>query len=180
MTQDEQMVCDVLDGKVESFSRIIERYQRPVLRMVSNMINDHHAAEDITQDVFIAVFNKLSTFDPMRCRFSTWMFTIARNKSINHLRSNRKTLSLDSREFVSSSDPSEQICNEEFFQQMDRALSQLPKSQKRAFVLAEFEKLPYEEIAQVECVSIGTIKSRVHRAKKKLRKSLAEVNGDKQ
>jgi RNA polymerase sigma-70 factor (ECF subfamily) len=179
MTQDEQMVCDVLDGKVESFRAIIERYQRPVLRMVSNMINDHHAAEDITQDVFIAVFNKLSTFDPMRCRFSTWMFTIARNKSINHLRRNRKTLSLDSLDFVSSSDPSEQICNEEFFQQMDRALSTLPKSQKRAFVLAEFEKLPYEEIAQVECVSIGTIKSRVHRAKKKLRKALAQVNGDK-
>jgi RNA polymerase sigma-70 factor (ECF subfamily) len=143
------------------------------------MIHDHHAAEDITQEVFIAVFNKLSTFDPMRCRFSTWMFTIARNKSINHLRGNRKTLSLDSQEFVSSSDPSEQICNEEFFQQMDRALSALPKNQKRAFVLAEFEKLPYEEIAQVECVSIGTIKSRVHRAKKKLRKALAQVNGDK-
>ena len=179
MTQDEQMVCDVLDGKVESFRGIIDRYQRPVLRVVFNMINDHHAAEDITQEVFMAVFNKLSTFDPMRCRFSTWMFTIARNKSINHLRSNRKTLSLDSQEFVSSSDPSEQICNEEFFQQMDRALSKLPKGQKRAFVLAEFEKLPYEEIAQVECVSIGTIKSRVHRAKKKLRKALAQVNGDK-
>jgi RNA polymerase sigma-70 factor (ECF subfamily) len=180
MTQDEQMVRDVLDGKIESFRAIIDRYQRPVLRMVSNMIYDHHAAEDITQDVFIAVFNKISTFDPMRCRFSTWMFTIARNKSINHLRRNKKTISMDSLEFVSSSDPSEQICNEEFLQQMDRALSKLPKGQKRAFMLAEFENLPYEEIAQVECVSIGTIKSRVHRAKKKLRKSLAEVNGDKQ
>jgi RNA polymerase sigma-70 factor (ECF subfamily) len=178
MTQDEQMVRDVLDGKVESFRAIIERYQLPVHRMISNMINDHHAAEDITQEVFMAVFNKLSTFDPMRCRFSTWLFTIARNKSINHLRRNKKTLSLDSQEFVSSSDPSEQICNEEFFQQMDRALSALPKNQKRAFVLAEFEKLPYEEIAQIECVGIGTIKTRIHRAKKKLRKALTRTNGD--
>jgi RNA polymerase sigma-70 factor (ECF subfamily) len=180
MTQDEQMVRDVLDGKIESFRAIIDRYQRPVLRMISNIIHDHHAAEDITQDVFIAVFNKLSTFDAMRCKFSTWLFTIARNKSINHLRKKRKTFSMDSLEFVTSSDPSEQICNEEFFQQMDRALSKLPKGQKRAFVLAEFENLPYEEIAQIECSSIGTIKSRIHRAKKKLRKTLAEVNGDKQ
>ncbi len=63
MTQDEQMIRDVLDGKVESFRAIIERYQRPVLRMVSNIINDHHAAEDVTQEVFMAVFNKLSTFE---------------------------------------------------------------------------------------------------------------------
>ncbi len=172
------MIQDLLDGKMGSFRGIIERYQRPVLRMISNIVHDHHAAEDITQDVFMAVFNKLSTFDQMRCKFSTWMFTIARNKSINHLRKNRKTLSMDSLEFVSSSDPSEQICNEEFFQQMDRALSKLPKSQKRAFVLAEFENLPYEEIAQIECTGIGTIKSRIHRAKKKLRKALAGTNGD--
>ncbi len=179
MSQDEQMIQDVLDGKIESFRGIIDRYQRPVFRMICNLVHDHHVAEDITQDVFMAVFNKLPTFDPMRCRFSTWMFTIARNKSINHLRKSRKTFSTDSLEFESSSDPSEQICKEEFFQQMDRGLMQLPKSQKRAFVLAEFEKLPYEEIAQIECTSIGTIKSRIHRAKKKLRKTFARTNGDK-
>ena len=179
MNHDEQMIQDVLDGKIGSFRGIIDRYQRPVFRMISNLIHDHHAAEDITQDVFVAVFNKLSTFDPMRCRFSTWMFTIARNKSINHLRKNRITLSMDSQEFESSVDPSEQICKEEFFQQIERGLRQLPKNQKRAFVLAEFEKLPYDQIAQIECTSIGTIKSRIHRAKKKLRKELARTNGDK-
>lgn len=178
MSQDEQMIQDVLDGKMGSFRGIIDRYQRPMFRMICNLVHDHHAAEDITQDVFMAVFNKLSTFDPMRCRFSTWMFTIARNKSINHLRKNRKTFSTDSLEFITSADPSEQICKEEFFQQMDRGLRQLPKNQKRAFVLAEFEKLPYEEIAQIECTSIGTIRSRIHRAKKKLRKTLARTDGD--
>lgn len=180
MNHEEQMIRDVLDGKMNSFRGIIERYQRPVLRMIFNLIHDHHAAEDITQDVFVAVFKKLSTFDPMRCRLSTWIFTIARNKSINHLRKNRKTFSIASQDFVSSAEPSEQIHKEEFFQQMDNALRQLPKNQKRAFVLAEFEKLPYDQIAQVECTSIGTIRSRIHRAKKKLRKALEKIDGDKQ
>ena len=61
MNHEEQMIQEVLEGKAASFRGIIDRYQRPVFRMISNMIHDHHAAEDITQDVFIAVFKKIST-----------------------------------------------------------------------------------------------------------------------
>ncbi len=178
MDREEQMIQEVLNGKTESFRWLIDRYQRPVFQMIFNLVHDRHATEDITQDVFISVYQKLSTFDPMRARFSTWLFTIARNKSINYLRKNKKTFSMDSQEFVSLSDPSDGVCKEEFFQQMDRALNQLSSHQKRAFVLAEFEKLPYEEIAQIECVSIGTVKSRIHRAKKKLRKALEQIDKD--
>ncbi|MCP4453309.1 MAG: sigma-70 family RNA polymerase sigma factor, partial [Planctomycetes bacterium] len=58
---------------------------------------------------------------------------------------------------------------EEFYQQLDRALNALPQHQKRAFVLAEFQQLPYDQIAQIECISLGTVRSRIHRAKKNLR-----------
>lgn len=178
MDREEQMIQEVCDGKTESFRWLVDRYQRPVFQMIFNLIHDRHATEDITQDVFISVYQKLSTFDPMRARFSTWLFTIARNKSINYLRKRKKDVSTDLQEFVSLSDPSDGVCKEEFFQQMDCVLNQLPSHQKRAFVLAEFEKLPYEEIAQIECVSIGTVKSRIHRAKKKLRKALEQIDED--
>ena len=172
MTHEEQMIQDVLDGKTDSFRWIIERYQRPILRMISNFVSDRHASEDVTQEVFVTVYQKLSTFDPMRCRFSTWLFTIARNKSINYLRKKKPSVTLDRQEVISSMEPGDRIDREEFFQQMNNALNQLPPRQKRAFMLAEFENLPYDQIAQVECVSIGTVRSRIHRAKKKLRKSL--------
>ncbi|MHC4551736.1 MAG: RNA polymerase sigma factor [Planctomycetota bacterium] len=177
MTTEEQMIQEVLDGKTESFRWIIERYQRPIIQMVFNLIADRHAAEDVAQEVFIAVYQKLSTFDPMRCRFSTWLFTIARNKSINYLRKKRP-LSMDSQQIESSVKSDDPLREQEFFQQMDAALNQLPKGQKRAFVLAEFENLPYDQIAQIECVSIGTVKSRIHRAKMKLRKALKNVTGE--
>ena len=178
MTTEEQMIQDVRDGKTDSFRWIIERYQRPVFQMISNLVADSHAAEDIAQDVFVAVFQKLSTFDSMRSRFSTWIFTIARNKSINYLRKKRP-VSLDSQEIQVSVNSDNSLEDSELFRQMDAALNQMPKAQKRAFVLAEFENLPYDRIAQIECVSIGTVKSRIHRAKKKLRKTLEAINGEK-
>jgi RNA polymerase sigma-70 factor (ECF subfamily) len=71
-------------------------------------------------------------------------------------------------------DPSDTLTQKEFFTMFDNVLQQLPPRQKRAFVLAEFENLPYEDIAQIECTSLGTIKSRIHRAKKKLQKVLSQ------
>ena len=178
MTHEEQMIQDVLDGKTESFRWIIDRYQKPAFQMISNLVFDCHTAEDITQDVFVTVYQKLSTFDPMRCRFSTWLFTIARNKSINYLRKKKPTVSLETQEIKESKKTEDSIDKEAFFQQMDNALNQLPPRQKRAFMLAEFENLPYDQIAQIECVSIGTVRSRIHRAKKKLQKMLRHISGE--
>jgi RNA polymerase sigma-70 factor (ECF subfamily) len=178
MTQEEQMIADVLAGKADAFRELLGRYQRPVLRMICNLIGDPHTAEDLTQEVFLTVYRKLPTFDPIRCRFSTWLFTISRNRCISFLRRNKKTYLTDRPEVSFSEDLSEPICREEFLEQMDQVLNQLPPHQKRAFILAEFEDLPYEEIAQIECVSIGTVKSRIHRAKEKLRKALQRISGD--
>lgn len=178
MTHEKQMIQDVLDGKTDAFRRIIERYQRPVFQMVFNLIFDRHGAEDIVQEVFLTAYQKLSTFDPMRCRFSTWLFTIARNKSINYLRQKKQSVSLDQAAAALSSNPGDSVESEDFIRQMDDALNRLPTRQKRAFMLAEFENLPYDQIAQMECVSIGTVKSRIHRAKKKLQKMLKHLSGE--
>ncbi|MHC4743013.1 MAG: RNA polymerase sigma factor [Planctomycetota bacterium] len=178
MDNEDQVILDVQQGKAESFRRLVERYQRPVFKMIFNLVGNGHAAEDISQDVFVAAYSKISTFDPMRCKFSTWLFTIARNKSINHLRRKKELLPSVREEPAAEGDPCRAACKEEFIQQLDDCLKQLPRRQQRAFVLAEFEDLPYEEIAQIECVSIGTVKSRIHRAKQKLRKALEQITGE--
>ncbi len=180
MTHEQQMIRDVLDGKAEAFRWIVERYQGPVFRLVNNFVHDRHAAEDITQDVLMTAYEKLSTFDVMRSRFSTWLFTIARNKSINCLRNRKKTALINARDTDGSVCTAERMQQQEFFRQMDDALNRLPAPQKRAFVLAEFENLPYDQIAQIECVSIGTVKSRIHRAKQKLRKAFDRISGERE
>jgi RNA polymerase sigma-70 factor (ECF subfamily) len=81
-------------------------------------------------------------------------------------------------ERAGQSDPSHDVANKDFFGELDKRLQALPLRQKRAFVLAEFEGLSYEEIAHIEAAPIGTIKSRINRAKKKLRSALRESYGD--
>src|SRR5438309_10823326 len=85
MPEDSDIVKRVLNGDVDSFRILVERYQRPVLSMIRRLIWDSHRGEEIGQDVFVAAFQKLSAFDPARSQCSTGSFTIARNISINAL-----------------------------------------------------------------------------------------------
>ncbi len=175
MTQETQVIRQVLEGDIESFRFIVERYENSIVRMIRNIINNRESCEDIAQDVFFTAYRKLASFDPARSKFSTWLFTIARNKSVNALKKKRP---LSMSELPQNSDrhnPSDELAEREFFDKLDAGLEALPSAQKRAFVLAEFEKLSYEEIAQIEGVRTGTIKSRINRAKKKLAKALKEI-----
>ena len=177
MTQDTEVIRRVLQGDVESFRILVERYKRPMVRMIRSMTGDLQSCEDIAQDVFFAAYRKLSSFDPACSKFSTWLFTIARNKSINAVKKKRPHSMGEMTESTNINNPGDELAREEFFLRLDRALQALPSAQRRAFVLAEFEKLPYTEIALIEGALTGTIKSRINRAKKKLRSTLEDFAG---
>ncbi|NIP28060.1 MAG: sigma-70 family RNA polymerase sigma factor [Phycisphaerae bacterium] len=174
----ETVIHRVLEGDVESFRFILQRYELPVVRMIKNITNSADASEDIAQDVFLTAYKKLASFDPARSNFSTWLFTIARNKSLNAIKRKKPLLIGDLPEKGSPRNPSDDMARKEFYDRLDQTLQALPSRQRSAFILAEFEKLPYEEIAQIEGTRLGTIKSRINRAKKKLRTDLIEFGGD--
>ena len=174
----ETVIRRVLEGDIESFRFIVERYERPVVRMIRNITDSTDSSEDIAQDVFFTAYRKLASFDPARSNFSTWLFTIARNKSINALRKKRALSISELPEKINPRTPSDVIAEKELFGRLDKELRTLPSKQKRALVLAEFEKLSYEEIAQIEGTRAGTIKSRINRAKNKLRSALKDLDGD--
>jgi len=178
MTNEISIIKAVLEGDVESFRELVQRYEKPVVRMIKNLIDDHHICEDIAQDVFFTVYRKINSYDPARSNFSTWLFTIARNKSLNVMKKKRPSLISSLSENSDSFAPTDTLIQQEFFDRLDKALQNLPAKQKTAFVLAEFERLPYEQIAQIEGVRIGTIKSRINRAKKKLRSALESFKED--
>ena len=172
MMEEASVIRDVLEGDIESFRLLVQRYQGPIIRVIGNIIDNHHICEDLAQDVFLTAYKKLSSFDPERSSFSTWLFTIARNKSINAVKKKRTLLMNNLPERADRSTPVSRLAQQEFFDRLDGALRSLPAKLKTAFVLAELEGLPYKQIAQFEGVRLGTIKSRISRAKEKLRSAL--------
>ncbi|MHC4076191.1 MAG: RNA polymerase sigma factor [Planctomycetota bacterium] len=178
MTQDIDVIHKVLQGDTDSFGVLVTRYKKPVIALIRNMSFSPDSSEDIAQDIFFIAYRKLASFDPVRSRFSTWLFTIARNKAINALKKKRPVFTNSLLEKTDTRKPSDNIEQQEFFNELDRQLQALPGRQKRAFILAEFEKLPYEQIAQIEGVKIGTVKSRINRAKNRLRSALAGLDGE--
>jgi len=174
MTQDAEVISRVIDGEVDAFRLLVERYQQPVLCFVRNMIGDPHHSEDLAQDVFLTAFQKLHTFDADRGRFLTWLLVIARNRCINALRKQTPITDDDLARLAIARTPYDDLAAREILVQLDGALAALPETQKTAFVLAELMDMPHEEIAQIEGVRAGTVRSRLSRAKQQLRMHLRD------
>ena len=172
--EDRELARRVLAGQTDDFRVLVERHQLSIFRFASGLLGNREEAQDVTQEVFLAAFANLSGYDSSRAAFSTWLFTIARNRCINLLKQSRPIALSEPNSIgdVTSADP---IVRQELSQQLDRALTALPVEQRSAFVLAEIEELPYAEIARIERTSLGTVKSRIHRAKQRLQSLLEPV-----
>lgn len=178
MFEDKGIIKLILGGDVEAFRLLVERYEGGVFSLVFNIVGDRHICEDIVQDVFFVAYRKLGTFDSARSEFCTWLFTIARNKSINAIKKKRPVAVAELPEGVDSDGPAESVGRREAFLALEVAIGELPVKLKAVYVMAEFEGLAYHHIAQIEGISVGTVKSRVHRARKKLLAALKEFEGD--
>ncbi len=165
-------------GDVEAFRELVERHQRRVFLFVRNLVRHAPDAEDLVQEVFVAAFRKLHSFNAERSQFSTWLLTIARNRCLNHLK-RTSVATISSSEFdveARTAQPLDVVLSREMYARLDAALDLLPLEQRTAFVLAEIQELPYAEIALIEEVELGTIKSRVSRAKQRLRDLLSDLD----
>jgi RNA polymerase sigma-70 factor (ECF subfamily) len=164
----------VLAGHTDEFRVFVDRYQPSIYRFTRALLRNREDACDVTQEVFLAAFVNLSSYSLSRAAFSTWLFTIAHNRCINLLKRKRPS-ELDERDEVEEVAPRDPLECDELAQRLDRALDALPLEQRSAFVLAEIEELPYSEIARIERTTVGTVKSRIHRAKQRLRSLLETV-----
>jgi RNA polymerase sigma-70 factor, ECF subfamily len=172
--EDRQLVRRALAGQADDFRALVDRHQQPIFRFVLKLLGNQQAAEDVTQEVFLAVFANLSAYDSSRAAFSTWLFAIAHNRCINLLEE-RRPAPLNELDLIGDARSTDSIVNQELSEQLDRALAMLPMEQRAAFLLAEVEELPYAEIARIEHTSLGTVKSRIHRAKQRLQSLLEPV-----
>ncbi|HUT94093.1 MAG TPA: sigma-70 family RNA polymerase sigma factor [Thermoguttaceae bacterium] len=180
MADESEVIRRVVAGEVDRFRWLVERYERPVFCLIRNLVPDAHTCEDVAQDVFLTAFHQLPGFDPARGRFSTWLMTIARNKCLNAMKKKRPAPGGGLSEQTTSRTPCDEAAERELFERLDEALQTLPIGQRAVFVLAELAGLPYEEIAEIEGVEVGTVRSRVSRAKERLRSLLRQFARDHQ
>ena len=178
MVNANQIAAQVLAGKTSEFRKLVERYQQPVFRFARNLIGDEHDAEDISQEVFLAAFDHLASYNAKQASFLTWLFTIARNRCVNYLKRKRPVIDGEVMANTQLAANSDEAARNEFWRRLDETLDALPIEQKTAFVLAEIEGLPYADIAHIEQTTLGTVKSRIHRAKQRLRAVMAPTLGE--
>jgi RNA polymerase sigma-70 factor (ECF subfamily) len=181
---DTALVNAFLMGESRSFDVLVERYQARLLNFVYRIVGDRERAEDLVQEVFIRVHRHLGRFDRSK-KFSTWIYTIASNLGKNELRNRaRNPLVLftsitqgwdDEERALEFEDPSarpdDQFRKRHVKELVEQSVAKLPKHHREVFVLREIEGRSYEEIAEITHCNLGTVKSRLNRA----RNSFAEI-----
>jgi len=181
---DEALMAAYQGGDARSFALLFERYERPVFRFLRRSLGDHATADDLLQEVWLAVVRNAAGYVP-RAKFTTWLFTIARSKLIDHWRATTPMTSLDEE---AANDPDESrldsipaaASEQPEVQAMSRAQAQaflaaveaLPAVQREAFLLHVEGDLTVEEVAQATGVGFETAKSRLRYAFGKLRAAM--------
>lgn len=173
---DERLIEDYLEGDHGAFRLIIERYHDDLMRFLRRMTGSHAMAEDVFQETFLQIHQSIETFDTTR-RFKPWLFTIAANKARDALRraKRRRAQSLS----IATSDdgpsyvdlmaidlpgPDLPIEEGERDELVQRAIDAMPLRQREILLLAYFQRLSYQQIAELFDIPLGTVKSRLHAA----------------
>ncbi|WP_426417289.1 RNA polymerase sigma factor RpoE [Aestuariirhabdus sp. LZHN29] len=174
--EDQQLVARVQQGDKRAFDLLVIKYQHKILGLVSRYVFDHQEVQDVTQEAFIKAYRALGKFRG-ESAFYTWLYRIAINTAKNYLvsRSRRPPdtdVDADDAEYFEGRNPLRELENpenrlltNEVEETIKRAISGLPEDLKTALTLREFEGLSYEEIADVMQCPVGTVRSRIFRAR---------------
>ena len=166
-------------GDHEAFADMYRRYHQVVYRFGVVMTGSEPAAEDITQEAFVALFRELARYDPARASFTTYLYGIVRNLSRERLRRERRFLSLEvlgqGSEASYTADPAGPMEDAELASQVRRALRRLPARYRELIVLCDLHGLSYAETAVVVNISVCAVRSRLHRGRQILRRQLSGV-----
>ncbi|UCD64148.1 MAG: sigma-70 family RNA polymerase sigma factor [Candidatus Zixiibacteriota bacterium] len=167
------LIKAVQSGDMVAFNALVDRYKDRLMNVIGRMLSSADEAQDIVQETFVRVYQHRQSFNFQHC-FSTWIYTIALNLARNELRKRKKFKFFDihdmkgnETEFAVEMKPPSR-----FPQALNAAIKELPEKYRTAFILRDMQELPYEEVAKILGVPLGTVKSRVNRARMMLRDKL--------
>ena len=182
-----ELISAHLLGDSTAFARLDALYRPRLIRFVDRMVRDRERAEDLVQETFLRVYRNGSRYDPAR-KFSTWIYTIAGNLARNDLRRRRRSPFVswtayggDTRYAIDQADtaldprprPDEEEVTRSTMELIDRMIARLAPIHRQVFILRELEGRTYEEIAELVSCDLGTVKSRLNRARRAFARLIA-------
>jgi RNA polymerase sigma-70 factor, ECF subfamily len=178
---DASLIDQTLAGCSAAFGQLVQRYQHRLYNTIVHVAGNAEDAHDVVQEAFVQAFLKLGTFQ-RSAAFYTWLYRIAFNVSVSHHRRRRPTVSVEQRRERSDEEPvdghtgpSEMVEQQERAEQVRRAIGQLSEEYRVVLVLREMDGCCYESIAEILDLPVGTVRSRLHRARLQLREQLKEA-----
>jgi len=190
---DKELVRLSRRGDERAARELVHRFERPVFSIVYRMVRDRELAEDLSQDVFVRTFNNLHRYD-RSYRFSSWLFKIAYNLTVDHLRKRElpvisvhgapDALTPERQEATSlilESDeeaPDDRLVAKELAGELEEAIAGLREDYRTAILLRHVEGRPYEEISEIMGIPLGTVKTYIFRARRELRAALSQSYGE--
>ncbi len=182
----DELINRIKNGDMDAFTQLVEFYQDRAVNFAYRMLKDQSDAEDAAQEAFLKVFDKIHTFK-QESKFSTWFFTILSNICRDALRkkvkipttvsinqTNREDEDFELQLEDTSFEPYENFAKKDAMSTLEQALTQISDEHREAIVLRDIEGFDYEKISEILGVSLGTVKSRLSRARISLRKILEE------
>lgn len=186
MIDEKKLIAEVLGGDHEAFAQLVEIYEDKVYNLCLRMCSDREDARDLAQEAFLKAWRGLR-FYKQEAAFSTWLYRLTSNVCIDYLRQKKRRSTVS---FVTADEegvqldipdptptPEQQVMDEQTKEQVANAMSQLEEEFRLVLTLRVVEELSYDEIAEIMELKVGTVKSRLARAREKLRKILLE-NGN--
>ncbi len=184
---DDYLMRQFQNGDRDAFTLLVHRHKRDMFRFILSKMKDRELASDLTQDVFVRMFQSADRYQPTG-KLRSWLFRMAQNICIDYQRKHQKAsiLSLNSKsecddEYIlqgqiedKTSDPAGETEFNELQSVIERALESLSEEQRTAFVLCQYHGMSYSEIASIQKIPVGTVKSRIHQALIKVRDFLKE------
>ncbi len=182
---DAELMLRVKRGDAEAFEELVDKYKQPVLNFVYRTLRDSPDAEDIAQNVFVQVFKSADRYR-VEAKFSTWLYTIARNLCLNEIRrrSRHPAESLDAAENPEDESAGRQfedrkntsapdlMLRDELTRKVEEALESLPENQRTAILLFKEKEMSYEDISKILDCSLSATKSLIHRGRETLKQKL--------
>ncbi|HSU24538.1 MAG TPA: sigma-70 family RNA polymerase sigma factor [Pyrinomonadaceae bacterium] len=180
---DIELIAGAVKGREDGFEELVRRYQRPIVGYVFRMLGDYESSLDVTQEVFIKVYNSLARYSS-EYKFSTWLYRIAHNAAIDHMRRNSvnsQSLETESEDGAyqlqlesSGPTPEQDHQRSEWRAEIDTVIKRLPGPYRELIVLRHSQDMSYDEIAEVTSLPLGTVKNRLFRAREMMREIFVE------